>query len=59
MRTVRQKNGKFGIEDVQELGRSCKLHCMALYDKTDSSLIIILYMSSHRVTNICEIWQKK
>jgi hypothetical protein len=36
MRTVMQKNGKFGIEEVQELRRTCKLRCMEFYDKTDS-----------------------
>jgi len=28
VRTVRQKNVKHGIENVQELGRTCKLSCM-------------------------------
>jgi hypothetical protein len=59
MRIVRQKNGKFGIEKVQKLGRMCKLHCMEFYDKINSCLIIILNMSSQRITNICEKWQKK
>ena len=52
LRTVRQKNGKFGTEKVDEQGRNCKLHCMEFYDKTDSCSIIILNMLLHRITDI-------